>query len=124
MPASVICQHSRRMPFQTSSPPSENDQVVAAVGPNVGFGAALLATPAGVEHVRRVHGLLGPAAGTGELLVDSHAAADSATGLAHDLIEGVSTSFTSGPLQRPQPPASLRVHPIEGLLTLECLALP
>src|SRR5262245_11827398 len=74
---------------QISSSPGENDHVVAPIGPDVGLRAALLAPPADVECVGRVHGLLGPATGTGELLVNGHAGADSPLRLADDLIEQV-----------------------------------
>src|SRR5262245_65555453 len=68
---------------QISSSPGEDDHVVGAVSPDVGFRAALLAPPASKEHIGRVHGLLGSAAGTAELLVNGHAGADSLTRLAH-----------------------------------------
>src|SRR5262245_58765602 len=74
---------------QISSSPGEDDHVVAAVGPNVGLGAALLTAPASVEHIGRVHGLLGSAAGTAELLVNRYTRADSPARLADDLIERV-----------------------------------
>jgi hypothetical protein len=74
---------------QISSSPGEDDHVVGAVGPNVGLGAALLTAPSGVEHVGRIHGLLGPAAGTGKLLVDDYTAANPLAGFAHNFIERV-----------------------------------
>jgi len=81
---------------QISSSPGEDDHVVAAVGPNVGLGAALLTAPASVEHVGRVHSLLGPAASTAELLVNRDTGADSLAGPALDALALVRPACPTG----------------------------
>src|SRR5215510_15131238 len=71
----------KRLPPSESPPPRENDQVVATIGPDVGLRAALLTPPGDEKHVGQIHGLLAPAAGAAELLMEGHAAADSLTRL-------------------------------------------